>query len=63
MGLKQKNFSPVGVRAYLHNAPGAAFLTFLQLVVYHQLSRLQHRHKRMGYCMLLMTSPMVHICI
>lgn len=32
--------SPMGIRADLHNAPGAAFLTFFQLVVYHQLSRL-----------------------
>lgn len=36
----------MGVRAYLHNAPGAALLTFFQLVVYDELSRLQHRHKK-----------------
>lgn len=57
-GTRGKNFfSPVGVRADLHDAPGAALLTFLQLVVYDQLSRLQHRHKTMGYCKFLMTSP------
>lgn len=36
----------MGVRAYLHNAPGAALLAFFQLVVYDELSRLQHRHKK-----------------
>lgn len=57
-GTRGKNFfSPVGVRADLHDAPGAALLTFFQLVVYDQLSRLQHRHKTMGYCKFLMTSP------
>lgn len=36
------------VRADLHDAPGAAFLALLQLIVYDQLSRLKHRHKRLG---------------
>jgi len=43
-------FSPVSVRAHLHNAPGAGLLSFLQLVVYGQLSRLQAHtctHSRM----------------
>lgn len=34
--------SPVGVPAHLHDAPGAALLAFLQLVVDDQLSGLQH---------------------
>lgn len=49
--------SPVRVRADLHNAPGAAHLTFLQLIVYDQLSRLQHRHKKMGCSAFLVMSP------
>lgn len=47
---KERIFSPVGVRTNLHNAPGAALLTFFQLVVNDQLSRLQHTHRKTGYC-------------